>query len=94
MAIEEIWSGRWESNPRSRGAEGYVGANTPLKMNGTRPVVPLDGPKIGPKTTGWPAPALCQDECRPLFRWFAERLGSRRLVREAGERIRNEKEHP
>lgn len=36
-----------------------------------------------PAKTGWPMPALMQDDCRELFRWFANRLGSRRLVREA-----------
>lgn len=33
--------------------------------------------------TGAPPPELAQDDCRGLFRWFAERLGARRLVREA-----------
>jgi hypothetical protein len=36
-----------------------------------------------PPKTGWPAPALMQDDDRKLFRWFAGRVGSRRLVRES-----------
>lgn len=36
-----------------------------------------------PPKTGWPPPALMQDDHRGLFRWFASRLGSRRLVRES-----------
>jgi hypothetical protein len=35
--------------------------------------------------TGWPAPELAQDDNRKLFRWFADRLDSRRLVRELGD---------
>lgn len=38
--------------------------------------------------TGWPMPALMQDDCRALFRWFANRLGSRRLVREAAKELK------
>lgn len=34
-----------------------------------------------PLKTGWPMPALMQDDHRGLFRWFASRAGSRRLVR-------------
>lgn len=41
--------------------------------------------------TGWPPPALLQDDDRKLFRWFANRLGSRRLAAEAAERIKQEK---
>ena len=37
--------------------------------------------------TGWPAPALMQDDCRALFRWFASKPDARRLVREAAQRI-------
>jgi hypothetical protein len=32
--------------------------------------------------TGWPPPALAQDDDRKLFRWFASRPDARRLVRE------------
>jgi hypothetical protein len=35
--------------------------------------------------TGWPAPELAQDDNRKLFRWFADRLDSRRRVRELGD---------
>ena len=38
--------------------------------------------------TGWPAPALCQDDDRKLFRWFASRLDARRLVRHAVAKIK------
>ncbi len=31
--------------------------------------------------TGWPMPELMQDDCRPLFRWFASKPDSRHLVR-------------
>lgn len=41
-----------------------------------------------PLKTGWPAPALAQDDHRPLFKWFASRLDARRLVREACAAIR------
>lgn len=37
--------------------------------------------------TGWPAPALAQDDERQLFRWFASRLDTRRRVRESAARI-------
>lgn len=40
--------------------------------------------------TGWPPPALAQDDCRPLFRWFASKPDARRLVRENCERIRRQ----
>jgi hypothetical protein len=36
-----------------------------------------------PLRTGWPAPALAQDDHRPLFRWFASKPDARRLVRDA-----------
>lgn len=36
-----------------------------------------------PLKTGWPMPALAQDDCRALFRWFASKLDARRRVREA-----------
>lgn len=38
--------------------------------------------------TGWPAPALAQDDHRPLFRWFASKPDARRLVRAACVRIK------
>lgn len=38
--------------------------------------------------TGWPAPALMQDDHRPLFRWLARKSDARRLVRESAARIR------
>lgn len=41
--------------------------------------------------TGWPAPALMQDDSRPLFRWFASKPDARRLVRESVARIAKEK---
>jgi len=31
--------------------------------------------------TGWPMPELMQDDCRPLFRWFASKPDSRHLAR-------------
>lgn len=34
-----------------------------------------------PEKTGWPPPALMQDDCRGLSRWFASRPDARRLVR-------------
>jgi hypothetical protein len=37
--------------------------------------------------TGWPPPALAQDDDRKLFRWFASKLDARRRVREACEDI-------
>lgn len=36
--------------------------------------------KVVTRKTG-AVPVLAQDDCRGLFRWFAERLGSRREVR-------------
>jgi hypothetical protein len=33
-----------------------------------------------PPRTGWP-PGLLQDDCRPLFRWFASRIDARWVVR-------------
>lgn len=41
--------------------------------------------------TGWPAPALMQDDSRPLFRWFASKPDARVLVRESVARIAKEK---
>lgn len=38
--------------------------------------------------TGWPTPELMQDDCRELFRWFASKPDSRRLVRDSAERIK------
>ncbi|WP_157266428.1 hypothetical protein [Azohydromonas aeria] len=40
-----------------------------------------------PEATGWPPPALAQDDCYPLFAWFASKPDARRLVREHCERI-------
>lgn len=37
--------------------------------------------------TGWSPPPLAQDDHYPLFRWFANRPGARRLVREAAREI-------
>lgn len=39
------------------------------------------------KKTGWPIPALIQDDSRPLFSWFAQKLDARPLVRAAALRI-------
>lgn len=47
---------------------------------------PTCGP---PLKTGWPAPALMQDDDRKLFRWFASRLDARQRVREAAAAILN-----
>ena len=47
--------------------------------------LPLTGiplPERRPQTTGWPAPALAQDDCRALFQWFADRANSRQQVRD------------
>lgn len=33
--------------------------------------------------TGWPPPALMQDDHRKLFQWFASKPGARLLVRMA-----------
>jgi len=44
---------------------------------------PTARPARVPRVTGWPAPALMQDDCRGLFRWFASKPDARRLVREA-----------
>lgn len=41
--------------------------------------------------TGWPAPALMQDDDRKLFRWFASKPDARRRVREACEAIEADK---
>ncbi len=41
------------------------------------------GDLLNVPATGWPAPELAQDDCRPLFRWFANKADSRRQVREA-----------
>lgn len=38
--------------------------------------------------TGWPMPALMQDDDPKLFRWFASKPDARRLVRENCERIK------
>jgi hypothetical protein len=38
--------------------------------------------------TGWPLPALMQDDHRGLFKWFASKPDARRLVREEAERIK------
>jgi hypothetical protein len=38
-------------------------------------------------TTGWPAPELAQDDCYPLFAWFASKPDALRLAREAAARI-------
>jgi hypothetical protein len=37
--------------------------------------------------TGWPAPALCQDDDRKLVRWFASKPDARLRVREAAAAI-------
>jgi hypothetical protein len=39
------------------------------------------------ETTGWPPPALAQDDHYPLFAWFASKPDARRLVREHCARI-------
>lgn len=44
--------------------------------------------------TGWPPPALLQDDCRKLFCWFASRPDARRLVREVAYQISQSKEFP
>lgn len=36
-----------------------------------------------PRKTGWPEPALAQDDHRGLFRWFASKPDARVRVREA-----------
>jgi len=36
-----------------------------------------------PPKTGWPQPALAQDDLRGLFRWFASKPDARRRVRES-----------
>lgn len=36
-----------------------------------------------PRKTGWPEPALAQDDHRGLFRWFASKPDARMRVREA-----------
>lgn len=41
-----------------------------------------------PSRTGWPAPALAQDDHRKLFAWFASRPDARLRVREAASAIR------
>jgi hypothetical protein len=46
-------------------------------------------PAPTPPKTGWPPPALMQDDDRALFRWFASRLDARQRVREAAAAILN-----
>lgn len=56
-----------------------------IKASGLAPSVKalLDrGSSLDGGMTGWP-PGLLQDDCRKLFRWFADRVDSRRAVREA-----------
>lgn len=42
--------------------------------------------------TGWPPPALAQDDHRKLFAWFASKLDARRLVRSTSSSIRDIRE--
>jgi hypothetical protein len=51
------------------------------QSNGVAPVG--NGTSAAPLKTGWPAPALCQDDDRKLFRWFASKPDARLRVREA-----------
>lgn len=53
-----------------------VAGGEPEGSGGAKEVARISGGK-----TGWPAPELMQDDCRPLFRWFADRMDSRRMVR-------------
>lgn len=36
-----------------------------------------------PRKTGWPPPALAQDDCRALSKWFASKPDARMHVRDA-----------
>lgn len=47
---------------------------------------------LGPAMTGWPPSPLLQDDSRPLARWLASRVDTRRGVREGVETIREGKE--
>jgi hypothetical protein len=44
-----------------------------------------------PPRTGWPPPELAQDDHSKLSKWFAGKPGARRLAREAGQKIMDEK---
>jgi hypothetical protein len=50
---------------------------------------PAAAPPPLPPKTGWPPPALMQDDNRKLFAWFASRLDARQRVREAVAAILN-----